>query len=610
MSVNSGRALRKNTTAFPPSSRPAIGPEGDRVLHMHTVLCGLDRRPSVEALEGEVSALRQQIMELNRREVENLQELRQQLQRQLQQSPQIDWHDESLEPTRLFGTDPLNPAEKVVDEHIRTTCLAVIATAVIFAALYYLRSILVPLFLAIAIAHLLLPMIDWLNRKRYILCVPYKIPRGIAVLITVLFALFIVFNIGLLIAESVAVFAKNAEQYNKRVSQILDLAFELSDEAQMELERRTAEAKASVAGTYNAAAEAVSSVTEDATDLLTWATGSDGELPVNDTAAANGIFTPPSAPPALAALSFTPSFTPSFPPPALAAWGFGHHVGRALRDTTTSLLNDTFIATAGVATNGTAGYATDHDQQIYQAFKEAFNEINLSSLISDLLGSAVHVIKDLVYIVLFLMFMLLGSHGVPDEEEKHASAHHGADRRGPDDEEKRTQRERRAVRSVDTVRADRSLYREASGMDGVALMHSAAQAQVSKYIQGKVIIALVVAGVHAAVLFYVGLELFLVFGLLSFALNFVPAIGMYISILLPMPLVVLDDAFTPMEALLAFVLPLLIGLAAKDVMEPLLIGSATRLQPVAMLLATLLWGGIWGITGMVRGPRCAQNCAA
>jgi AI-2 transport protein TqsA len=147
-------------------------------------------------------------------------------------------------------------------------------------------------------------------------------------------------------------------------------------------------------------------------------------------------------------------------------------------------------------------------------------------------------------------------------------------------------------------------------MDGVALMHSAAQAQVSKYIQGKVIIALVVAGVHAAVLFYVGLELFLVFGLLSFALNFVPAIGMYISILLPMPLVVLDDAFTPMEALLAFVLPLLIGLAAKDVMEPLLIGSATRLQPVAMLLATLLWGGIWGITGMVRGPRCAQNCAA
>ena len=557
---------------------------------MHTVLCGLDRRPSVEALEGEVSTLRQQIMELNRREVENLQALRQQLQQQLQQSPQIDYHDEGMGPTRLFGTDPLNPAEKVVDEHIRTTCLAVIATAVIFAALYYLRSILVPLFLALAIAHLLLPMIDWLNRKRYILCVPYKIPRGIAVLITVLFALFIVFNIGLLIAESVAVFAKNAEQYNKRVSQILDLAFELSDEAQMELERRTAEAKASVAGTYNAAAEAVSSVTEDATDLLTWATGSDGELPVNDTAAANGISTPPSA------------------PPALAAWGFG----RALRDTTTSLFNDTFIATAGVATNGTAGYATDHDQQIYQAFKEAFNEINLSSLISDLLGSAVHVIKDLVYIVLFLMFMLLGSHGVPDEEEKkHASAHHGADRYGPDDEEKRAaQRERRAVRSVDTVRADRSLYREASGLDGVALMHSAAQAQVSKYIQGKVIIALVVAGVHAAVLFYVGLELVLVFGLLSFALNFVPAIGMYISILLPMPLVVLDDAFTPMEALLAFALPLVIGLAAKDVMEPLLIGSATRLQPVAMLLATLLWGGIWGITGMVRGPRCAQKCAA
>ena len=117
--------------------------------------------------------------------------------------------------------------------------------------------------------------------------------------------------------------------------------------------------------------------------------------------------------------------------------------------------------------------------------------------------------------------------------------------------------------------------------------------------RGKLLIALVVASAHAAVLFYVGLDLFLVFGLLSFALNFVPAIGMLISILLPMPLVALDDGFTPSEALLALLLPLLVGTAAKDIMEPLLIGSATRLQPVAMLLATLLWGGIWGITGMV-----------
>ena len=61
----------------------------------------------------------------------------------------------------------------------------------------------------------------------------------------------------------------------------------------------------------------------------------------------------------------------------------------------------------------------------------------------------------------------------------------------------------------------------------------------------------------------------------------------------------MHDAFSAGEALLALALPLAVGTAAKDVMEPLLIGSATRLQPVAMLLATLLWGGIWGITGMV-----------
>ena len=38
---------------------------------------------------------------------------------------------------------------------------------------------------------------------------------------------------------------------------------------------------------------------------------------------------------------------------------------------------------------------------------------------------------------------------------------------------------------------------------------------------------------------------------------------------------------------------------AKDVLEPLLIGHSTSLTPVAVLLAVMIWGSIWGITGMV-----------
>ena len=99
--------------------------------------------------------------------------------------------------------------------------------------------------------------------------------------------------------------------------------------------------------------------------------------------------------------------------------------------------------------------------------------------------------------------------------------------------------------------------------------------------------------------------------------------------MLPMPLVALDPAFGPsgvatallvvrrihtlsftLSALLMLTFlscsllschtqPLLVNIFAKDVLEPWLIGNATRLKPVAVLLAILVYGSVWGITGMV-----------
>ena len=37
----------------------------------------------------------------------------------------------------------------------------------------------------------------------------------------------------------------------------------------------------------------------------------------------------------------------------------------------------------------------------------------------------------------------------------------------------------------------------------------------------------------------------------------------------------------------------------QDILEPLLIGHSTSLQPVAVLLSIMVWGSVWGVTGMV-----------
>ena len=61
----------------------------------------------------------------------------------------------------LFGS--LTPEEHRIEERIRTLALSVVALGVVGAALYFLRAVLVPLVLALALKYLLQPLIDILS---------------------------------------------------------------------------------------------------------------------------------------------------------------------------------------------------------------------------------------------------------------------------------------------------------------------------------------------------------------------------------------------------------------------------------------------------------------
>ena len=52
-----------------------------------------------------------------------------------------------------------------------------------------------------------------------------------------------------------------------------------------------------------------------------------------------------------------------------------------------------------------------------------------------------------------------------------------------------------------------------------------------------------------------------------------------------------DHAHT-MQIACAFFVPGLFGVISKDVLEPLLIGKSTALQPVALMLAIMIWGSV------------------
>ena len=132
-------------------------------------------------------------------------------------------------------------------------------------------------------------------------------------------------------------------------------------------------------------------------------------------------------------------------------------------------------------------------------------------------------------------------------------------------------------------------------------MASQANTQINVYIRGKVAMSLFVGVCTAIALGALQVDLWLVFGLLAFWLNFIPNVGTVVAVALPMPLVILDPAFEdrPVGIALALLLPLSAHGFAGSVVEPVLFGQTLNLHPVTILLSLMLWTTVWGITGMV-----------
>ena len=90
----------------------------------------------------------------------------------------------------------------------------------------------------------------------------------------------------------------------------------------------------------------------------------------------------------------------------------------------------------------------------------------------------------------------------------------------------------------------------------------------------------------------------MIFGLLSFLLNFIPNVGSAIAIVLPMPILILSDQ-TANQKMIAFGGPMLVQGYVGNVMEPTLFGAALNLTAISILLALVLFAAVWGLPGAV-----------
>ena len=120
---------------------------------------------------------------------------------------------------------------------------------------------------------------------------------------------------------------------------------------------------------------------------------------------------------------------------------------------------------------------------------------------------------------------------------------------------------------------------------------------LQSFIVGNLLIGLLISGVSVAIFGLLHVPFFYFVGFLSGFLSLVPYLGIVLA-MVP-PILVGLGQLEPGELLLVVFCVVGLHLFALNVLYPKLLGSRLKINPLAVTLALLFWGAVWGAIGLV-----------
>lgn len=120
---------------------------------------------------------------------------------------------------------------------------------------------------------------------------------------------------------------------------------------------------------------------------------------------------------------------------------------------------------------------------------------------------------------------------------------------------------------------------------------------IAKYVSTKLLLSLVTGGLSYIVFLIAGVDLAIMFAILTILLNFIPNIGSIIAVILPIPVLLLQFGFG-WQTIMVIISTTLFQVIIGNILEPKVMGESMDLHPVTILLFLTFWGFIWGIPGM------------
>jgi len=119
--------------------------------------------------------------------------------------------------------------------------------------------------------------------------------------------------------------------------------------------------------------------------------------------------------------------------------------------------------------------------------------------------------------------------------------------------------------------------------------------KVRQYLSVLTLMSFAAAFFHTLWLWGMGLEFFLLWGLMAFVLNFIPSIGATLAVIAPSVFALLE--FGPAWALLTIAGMTVIEQVIGNFLQPRMQGRRLQLSPVVVMVSMLFWGWLWGIGG-------------
>jgi len=149
----------------------------------------------------------------------------------------------------------------------------------------------------------------------------------------------------------------------------------------------------------------------------------------------------------------------------------------------------------------------------------------------------------------------------------------------------------------DHVRASSVMLFQMKNRNTAYLTLGLIAAMIRSFIVGNVMIGLFLSAASTAAFGLIGLPYFYFLGVISGFLSLIPYLGVILAIL--PPVIVGLGYLTTGTFILACLAVIGLHLFAMNVLYPMVLGKRLQLNPLAVTLALLFWGWLWGAMGLL-----------